>query len=228
LANLSALTVYVTFLRNWQTAGAFGNWSVSTSLAALLRIADNQFSVISGVLPSVVSALFGYFLPIILRRISKYQGAPTRSRLDRAVSARYFFFIILSNLVIFSLLGVIYSSIAAVVAQIGERQSAGNILQGLRDIPDRELTSDVEGGKRGLTGRYPRHICATVDLLVDVVAVSAIPRLCKSSQLTPQVARFPGHFRNHPAHQARARLAQAIHVFAHAPRDPRHDQAGQL
>lgn len=92
--------------------------------------------MVSGILPSVVSALFGYLLPIIIRKISKYQGAPTRSRLDRAVTARYFFFMIISNLVIFSLLGVVYTAIARIVVQIGGHQSASTILKGFEDIPD--------------------------------------------------------------------------------------------
>lgn len=67
------------------------------------------FSIVSGVLPSVIMAIFGFLLPIFMRRLSKYQGATTRSRLDRAVMARYFAFMIISNFVIFSLLGVIWS-----------------------------------------------------------------------------------------------------------------------
>lgn len=123
LANLSSLTLYVDFLYKWKDAGAVGNWT---------------FSVVSGVLPSVVSAAFGYFLPYIIRRISKYQGAPTRTRLDRAVTARYFFFIIVSNLIIFSLIGVVYNIIAEVVLQIGQHQGASAILNGLKEIPGRE------------------------------------------------------------------------------------------
>lgn len=81
-------------------------------------------------------------------------GAPTRSRLDRAVTARYFFFVILSNLFVFSLLGVFYSAIAEVVVQIGQHQKASVVLNGLKEIPYgrssshpailQMLTSDVE------------------------------------------------------------------------------------
>jgi hypothetical protein len=120
LANLSSLTLYVDFLGRWQNAGSVGNWT---------------FSVVSGVLPSVVQAIFGYLLPYIIRRISKYQGAATRTRLDRAVTARYFFFIIVSNLMIFSLLGVVYNIIAEVVLKIGQHQGASAILKGLEEIP---------------------------------------------------------------------------------------------
>lgn len=86
-------------------------------------------------LPSVISAVFGYFLPIILRRISKYQGATTRSRLDRAVSARYFFFVIAANLFVFTLFGTLYAAVATVVSQIEKQESAGSILYNLGEIP---------------------------------------------------------------------------------------------
>ena len=38
-------------------------------------------------------------------------GALTRSRLDRAVIARYFSFLIISQLIIFTLIGVIFSKL---------------------------------------------------------------------------------------------------------------------
>lgn len=37
-------------------------------------------------------------------------GALTHSKLDRAVIARYFFFLVISQLVIFTLIGVIFSA----------------------------------------------------------------------------------------------------------------------
>jgi hypothetical protein len=84
-------------------------------------------------------------------------GAPTKSRLDRAVVARYFFFMIISNMVVFSLLGVFYTAIAAVVVQIGQHQSASTILNGLKDIPNGKRTA----GRLGLADscRDPRDLC---------------------------------------------------------------------
>ncbi|KAJ9122705.1 hypothetical protein QFC24_004134 [Naganishia onofrii] len=125
LANLSSLTVYVAFLRNWKQSSAFGNWT---------------FSVVSGVLPSAIQALFGFFLPLIMRRISRYQGAMTRSRLNRAVIARYFAFMIISNLIIFSLLGVVYNAVAQVIVKVGEHKSASEIFDYLSEIP-----KDIQG-----------------------------------------------------------------------------------
>ncbi|WVN89065.1 uncharacterized protein L203_104281 [Cryptococcus depauperatus CBS 7841] len=136
LANLSSLAVYVSFLESWKDAGGWGNWT---------------FSLVSGILPSAVSALFGYLLPHIMRKISKYQGAPTRSRLDRAVTARYFFFMIISTLIIFSLLGVVYTAIARVVVQIGKHQSVLTIFKGFEDIPDQIQGTYVQQSTYWLT-----------------------------------------------------------------------------
>jgi len=87
----------------------------------------NTFTIVSGVLPPAISAFFGFILPKIMRRLAKYQGAVcaalnhgtkktshllraqlTRSRLDRAVVARYFGFLVASQLIIFTLIGVLY------------------------------------------------------------------------------------------------------------------------
>ena len=45
-----------------------------------------------------------------MRWLSQYQGALTQSRLDRAVVARYFAFLVISQLIIFTLIGVAFSS----------------------------------------------------------------------------------------------------------------------
>jgi hypothetical protein len=92
----SQIAVYLPFLYRWKDAGSWGEWT---------------FSVVSGVLPSTISAIFGFLLPIIMRRLTKYQGAITRSRLDRAVMARYFAFLIISNFVTFSLFGAAWSKL---------------------------------------------------------------------------------------------------------------------
>jgi hypothetical protein len=46
----------------------------------------------------------------MMRWISQYQGALTQSRLDRAVVARYFAFLVISQLIIFTLIGVGFSA----------------------------------------------------------------------------------------------------------------------
>jgi calcium permeable stress-gated cation channel len=85
------LTTYIHPLAEWQSAN------------------KGSFDFISGVLPPAVSAIFGFFLPIIMRKLTRYMGALTHSRTDRAVIARYFAFLVISQLIIFTLIGVIFS-----------------------------------------------------------------------------------------------------------------------
>lgn len=76
-----------------------------------------SFNFISGVLPPAVSAIFGFFLPLMMRWLSRYQGALTQSRLDRAVLARYFAFLVISQLIIFTLIGVVFSTCCIILVR---------------------------------------------------------------------------------------------------------------
>jgi hypothetical protein len=88
---LGQLSAYVPIIRGWRDASPL------------------SFDILSGVLPPAVSGVFGFFLPLIMRRLSKYMGAQTRSYLDRALIARYFAFLVISQLVMFTLMGVVLS-----------------------------------------------------------------------------------------------------------------------
>jgi Calcium-dependent channel, 7TM region, putative phosphate len=85
------MTAYVPFLQSWSVAS------------------PDSFAVLSGVLPPAVSGLFAFFLPIIMRWLSQFMGALTQSYMDRAVVARYFAFLVISQLIIFTLISVVFS-----------------------------------------------------------------------------------------------------------------------
>lgn len=169
--------------------------------------------MVSGILPSVVSALFGYLLPIIIRKISKYQGAPTRSRLDRAVTARYFFFMIISNLVIFSLLGVVYTAIARIVVQIGGHQSASTILKGFEDIPDQIQGTYVQQSTCMFFFFHYYYLATFFQTTLGKADK-------KKNRLVDLVAapRFLGHFRIDPVDQIGHGIYPKIHVFSYPSR----------
>nr|XP_019007829.1 uncharacterized protein I206_07463 [Kwoniella pini CBS 10737]OCF46610.1 hypothetical protein I206_07463 [Kwoniella pini CBS 10737] len=181
LANLSALTLWVGFLDKWKNGGQWGNWT---------------FSLVSGILPSIISAGFGYFLPFIMRRISKYQGATTRSRLDRAVTARYFFFMIICNLVIYSLLSVVYTAVATVIVQIGKHQSVGTIFKSFEDIPDKIQGTYVQQSTYWLTWLPLRGFLVIFELIQLIkLALVSLRRFMFSH--TPRDIREltkPGYF----------------------------------
>ena len=134
----------------------------------------------SGVLPPAISALFGYLLPHIFRWLSKYQGATTHSRLDRAVIARYYGFLVIAQLIIFTLIGVIFSgcffdpyfslvdfvrvvSVKNIVEQIGKK-SAKDILNSLHTLPDTINTAYIDQSPYWLTYFPFRGFLAIFDL----------------------------------------------------------------
>ncbi|THH04318.1 hypothetical protein EW145_g5613 [Phellinidium pouzarii] len=146
LANLASLTAYVGFLNSWS------------------QHSHVTFSIISGVLPPSVSALFGWFLPVIMRRLTRFQGAITRSRLDRAVVARYFAFLIISQLFIFTLIGVIINSVKEIVQQIGKHTSFKDIVNNLDKLPDTINTTYIDQANYWLTFFPLRGFLAVFDL----------------------------------------------------------------
>jgi hypothetical protein len=56
-------------------------------------------------------------------------GALTRSKLDRAVIARYFSFLIISQLIIFTLIGVIFSKLPCPFHFLGVHMRTGSVQQ---------------------------------------------------------------------------------------------------
>ncbi|KAI5117067.1 hypothetical protein M0805_008813 [Coniferiporia weirii] len=146
LANLASMTAYVGFLDSWS------------------KNSHVTFAIISGVLPPAVSALFGWFLPVVMRWLSRFQGTITRSRLDRAVIARYFAFLIISQLFIFTLIGVIINSVKEIVSQIGKGSSFKDIVENLDKLPDTINTTYIDQANYWLTFFPLRGFLAIFDL----------------------------------------------------------------
>ncbi|OCH90575.1 DUF221-domain-containing protein [Obba rivulosa] len=156
LANLASLTTYVPFLQRWSDAS------------------PGTFTFLSGVLPPSVSALFGYALPIFMRKLSKYQGATTHSRLDRAVVARYFAFLVISQLIIFTLIGVLFNSVKEIVQQIGQHQNIHTILSNIDTLPNEINSTYIDQSSYWLTYFPLRGFLVLFDLaqILKLVIVS--------------------------------------------------------
>ncbi|EIW54410.1 DUF221-domain-containing protein [Trametes versicolor FP-101664 SS1] len=146
LANLSSLTAYVPFLQSWSDAS------------------PGSFTFVSGVLPPAVSALFGWALPIIMRKLTKFMGANTHSRMDRAVLARYFAFLVISQLIVFTLIGVIFNAVKQVVELIGKHESFENIVKNFNKLPDSINKTYIEQASYWLTYFPLRGFLVVFDL----------------------------------------------------------------
>ena len=129
------LTAYIPFLKSWSESS------------------PGTFAFISGVLPPTVSALFGWVLPIIMRKLTECMGAHTHSRMDRAVVARYYAFMVISKLIIFTLIGVIFGKYGASVP-------GSSSLSAYALIVSWRLTFAVALCRCGQAGRVaPRQAC---------------------------------------------------------------------
>ncbi|KAG9000852.1 hypothetical protein FRB94_005130 [Tulasnella sp. JGI-2019a] len=161
LANLTALSEYVPFLASW------------------LAIDPFSFSMASGILPPAVSGIFGYALPILMRKISKYQGAITRSSLDRAVVARYYAFLIISQLFIFSLIGVGFKTAVTVEGIVKQNKGMKALLNTLKDLPSNIQVAYLEESSYWLTWFPLRGFLAVFDLaqLINLVVMWIKTRL---------------------------------------------------
>lgn len=115
IAQMASFTGPIGFLGSWQSASS---WS---------------FNLVAGLVPPAISGLMGYLLPILMRKIAKYRGEQTRTQLDKVVTGQYFGFLIISQFIIFSLIGIFISSIATVVTEIVRHESAGSVFSTLRD-----------------------------------------------------------------------------------------------
>ncbi|KAJ7772127.1 hypothetical protein DFH07DRAFT_216960 [Mycena maculata] len=155
LANLSSLTAYVPFLETWSIKASF------------------SFQIVSGVLPPAVSGIFGFFLPITMRWLSQYQGALTQSRLDRAVVARYFTFLIISQLIVFTLFGVIFQSVMQIVVLVGKK-SFKDIIDNLDTLPSQINSTYINQSSYWLTFFPLRGFLVLFDLaqIVNLVWLS--------------------------------------------------------
>ncbi|KAF8653297.1 hypothetical protein AX16_003998 [Volvariella volvacea WC 439] len=156
LANLDAIKEYIVFLKSWSQSS------------------PESFAFISGVLPPVVSGIFGFFLPIVMRWLTQYMGALTHSRLDRAVIARYFFFLVISQLVIFTLIGVIFNAVREIVIKIGERASFQEIIQNLHTLPNTIVRTYINQASYWLTYFPLRGFLVVFDLaqIINLVWLS--------------------------------------------------------
>ncbi|KAF8756367.1 hypothetical protein RHS01_04471 [Rhizoctonia solani] len=150
LANLASISEYVDFLGQW------ANSSPTT------------FSLVSG------KACALWILPTDHHAQDfEYQGAITHSRLDRAVVARYFAFLIISQFFIFSLMSVAFQIVTQIQFDIGKHRNIKVILSHLHDVPERIQNTYVVQSSYWLTFFPMRGFLAVFDLaqLLSVVLV---------------------------------------------------------
>lgn len=115
-----------------------------------------------------------------MRALTKRQGLVTRNQVDRAVLARYWTFLIISQLIIFSLLGVVYNVITELIIEFGKGgQPLSVILNEVNKLPARINATYLDQSSYWLTWLPLRAYSAVFDLaqIVNLIWVWGRTRL---------------------------------------------------
>lgn len=100
-----------------------------------------------------------------MRALTRRQGLLTLNQVNRAVLARYFTFLIVSQLVIFSLLGVVYNVITELVIEFGKGgEPLRVILNEVHALPSRIQNTYLDQSSYWLTWLPLRAYSAVFDL----------------------------------------------------------------
>ncbi|KAG7091101.1 hypothetical protein E1B28_010156 [Marasmius oreades] len=152
-------------------------------LAGWSKDSPGTFAFVSGVLPPSVSGIFGFFLPIIMRWLSQFMGATTQSKLDRQVVARYFAFLVISQLIIFTLIGVLFHAISQIVHQVG-KQSFQEIIDNLHNLPEFINNAYIDQSSYWLTFFPLRGFLVVFDLaqIINLVWIFIKTRYASNSK----------------------------------------------
>ncbi|BFZ55714.1 hypothetical protein PYCC9005_002755 [Savitreella phatthalungensis] len=108
-----------TFISNIYNLGAVWPWFQSR-----INQHPTLWAVIQGVAAPILLALFFLILPSLMRRITQFEGALTKSARERTVFHKLFLFFFINNFVIFTLFGVIWNFVQSTVI-VSAQQSAG-------------------------------------------------------------------------------------------------------
>ncbi|WVQ78130.1 hypothetical protein IAT38_000211 [Cryptococcus sp. DSM 104549] len=182
----------ITVLANLSTT--VDRWPALAKLEESSDIWKALFTVLAGVLPATIAAMFSYVLPYIMRALSRWSGALTRGQLDKAVIRQLFIFLLVSNFIVFSLLGVLYETYLTISEDIG-KESWSTIYASLGDVPAKVTRAYISESLYWLSWYPIRSFVMCLQLL-------QIPRLIlKAPQIlmikTPQdlaEAAQPEHF----------------------------------
>ncbi|GAK67916.1 DUF221-domain-containing protein [Moesziomyces antarcticus] len=107
LSNMAALTSisWLGWLKSWQSSSSF------------------TFAAVSGLGAPIIMGIASFFFPLAMRRIAKYRGVQTRYKLDRLLVGQLFGFLVVSQFLFFSLIGVVLSLVSQLVVEINHNSA---------------------------------------------------------------------------------------------------------
>ncbi|POV96946.1 hypothetical protein PSHT_14850 [Puccinia striiformis] len=142
----------------------------------------------AGVAPPLLSTLLQLALPVIMRALARFQAATTHQKLDRAVLSRYFAFLTATQFLVFSLLGVVFTTVAEVVVEVGKKESFATILHNFDKLPDKIQSTYLQQANYWLTWFPLRGFTSVLDL-VQIVSLFLVFVRTKVWGRTPREIR---------------------------------------
>lgn len=73
------------------------------------------FAIVQGFLAPTITSIIYLLLPIVMRRISAWQGDVTKASRERHVTSKLYFFFVVNNLILFTLFGTLWTTIQTLV-----------------------------------------------------------------------------------------------------------------
>ncbi|POW10351.1 hypothetical protein PSTT_06120, partial [Puccinia striiformis] len=165
LANLASLTQYVEFLSRWSTASPI------------------TFSAFAGVAPPLLSTLLQLALPVARKVPGGYDSSKARS-----CSVIAIFCLSDRNPVSRILLGVVFTTVAEVVVEVGKKESFATILHNFDKLPDKIQSTYLQQANYWLTWFPLRGFTSVLDL-VQIVSLFLVFVRTKVWGRTPREIR---------------------------------------
>ncbi|KAK7206449.1 hypothetical protein BZA70DRAFT_294726 [Myxozyma melibiosi] len=169
--------IFIIFCIGWIVPNAFiGTFLSQISRIGVLSDSFQRFanthagfiSFIQGfVAPAVTSAIFLIF-PIVMRRISAFQGAHTKSMRERNALRKLYIFFVFNNLIVFTMFGVAWSAISQIIQLSNSRDdmSAKEIFDSL------DLAEQISSSIIGVSSFWVMYVVrSNLGALLDLIQV---------------------------------------------------------
>ncbi|KAG0640851.1 hypothetical protein HOY80DRAFT_1040774 [Tuber brumale] len=121
------------------------------------------FAVVQGFAAPTITSIVYLLLPIIMRRISQWQGDLTKSSRERHVTHKLYIFFVLNNLVVFALFGTMWTTIQGLVETSQKTQITWDTIQNL-GLATRIALAIFEVSTFWITYLLQRNLGALLDL----------------------------------------------------------------
>lgn len=97
--------------------------ALSSSFASFMDHNSTLFAILQGVLSPVVTTLIFLVLPMIMRKLSQWQGKVTKNGRERSVVKKMYIFFFFNNFLVFTLMSVVWNVVTQIIGIVNSDKS---------------------------------------------------------------------------------------------------------